>query len=94
MYFLEQYADTESVSRADTGHPHTLQTARIQLTQHRISEKAGHAALGHTCILRYGLVVRISGSHPGGPGSIPGNGIFSSQSSRLDTYIILLLEFM
>ena len=25
--------------------------------------------------LRYGLVVRISGSHPGGPGSIPGNGI-------------------
>ena len=24
--------------------------------------------------LRYGLVVRISGSHPGGPGSIPGNG--------------------
>ena len=26
-------------------------------------------------IIRYGLVVRISGSHPGGPGSIPGNGI-------------------
>ena len=25
---------------------------------------------------RYGLVVRISGSHPGGPGSIPGNGKF------------------
>ena len=25
--------------------------------------------------IRYGLVVRISGSHPGGPGSIPGNGI-------------------
>ena len=25
-------------------------------------------------IIRYGLVVRISGSHPGGPGSIPGNG--------------------
>ena len=23
-----------------------------------------------------GLVVRISGSHPGGPGSIPGMGIF------------------
>ena len=29
-------------------------------------------------ILRYGLVVRISGSHPGGPGSIPGNGILFS----------------
>ena len=28
--------------------------------------------------IRYGLVVRISGSHPGGPGSIPGNGIFFS----------------
>ena len=27
-----------------------------------------------THLLRYGLVVRISGSHPGGPGSIPGNG--------------------
>ena len=25
--------------------------------------------------LRYGLVVRIAGSHPAGPGSIPGNGI-------------------
>ena len=23
--------------------------------------------------VRYGLVVRIPGSHPGGPGSIPGN---------------------
>ena len=29
--------------------------------------------------IRYGLVVRIPGSHPGGPGSIPGNGnIFKS----------------
>ena len=26
--------------------------------------------------VRYGLVVRIPGSHPGGPGSIPGNGNF------------------
>ena len=26
--------------------------------------------------LRYGLVVRIAGSHPAGPGSIPGNGNF------------------
>ena len=30
------------------------------------------AHLSH--VFRYGLVVRISGSHPGGPGSIPGNG--------------------
>ena len=38
---------------------------------------------GGTCVpskpeieqqLRYGLVVRIPGSHPGGPGSIPGVG--------------------
>ena len=28
----------------------------------------------HTQQIRYGLVVRIPGSHPGGPGSIPGNG--------------------
>ena len=27
-------------------------------------------------LFRYGLVVRIPGSHPGGPGSIPGNGKF------------------
>ena len=26
--------------------------------------------------IRYGLGVRIAGSHPAGPGSIPGNGIF------------------
>ena len=30
---------------------------------------------------RYGLVVRIPGSHPGGPGSIPGNGIFFSSTT-------------
>ena len=28
-------------------------------------------------VIRYGLVVRIPGSHPGGPGSIPGNGNFA-----------------
>ena len=27
-------------------------------------------------VIRYGLVVRIPGSHPGGSGSIPGTGIF------------------
>ena len=33
------------------------------------------AKLGAISIsLRYGLVVRIAGSHPAGPGSIPGNG--------------------
>ena len=26
-------------------------------------------------LIRYGLVVRIAGSHPAGPGSIPGNGM-------------------
>ena len=31
--------------------------------------------------IRYGLVVRIPGSHPGGPGSIPGNGNFFSHVS-------------
>ena len=38
----------------------------------------------HSPSVRYGLVVRISGSHPGGPGSIPGNGnllTFLKQSS-------------
>ena len=28
----------------------------------------------HYISFRYGLVVRIAGSHPAGPGSIPGNG--------------------
>ena len=31
--------------------------------------------------VRYGLVVRIAGSHPAGPGSIPGNGILFPYSS-------------
>ena len=30
--------------------------------------------MGKLSVLRYGLVVRIAGSHPAGPGSIPGNG--------------------
>ena len=31
-------------------------------------------------MVRYGLGVRIAGSHPAGPGSIPGNGIFSQMA--------------
>ena len=34
--------------------------------------------------LRYGLVVRIPGSHPGGPGSIPGNGKLFEEISLLE----------
>ena len=34
--------------------------------------------LNCTYILRYSLVVRISGFHPEGPGSTPGDGIFFS----------------
>ena len=30
---------------------------------------------GITYLIRHGLVVRIAGSHPAGPGSIPGGGI-------------------
>ena len=33
--------------------------------------------------VRYGLVVRIAGSHPAGPGSIPGNGILFCQLSAV-----------
>ena len=29
-----------------------------------------------TMVVPFGLVVRISGFHPGGPGSIPGMGMF------------------
>ncbi len=38
-------------------------------------------------LFRHGLVVRIAGSHPAGPGSIPGGGNFFTQylySSRLE----------
>ena len=45
-----------------------------------------------THVLRYGLVVRISGSHPGGPGSIPGNGIFSMRLLKINS-ILILREF-
>ncbi len=38
-------------------------------------------------LIRHGLVVRIAGSHPAGPGSIPGGGNFFTQylySPRLE----------
>ena len=37
-------------------------------------------------VIRYGLVVRIPGSHPGGPGSIPGNGKFFSSKNILKKF--------
>ena len=41
----------------------------------------------HSPSVRYGLVVRISGSHPGGPGSIPGNGnLFPPLKKKRSTY--------
>ena len=53
---------------------------------------------GGTCVpskpeieqqLRYGLVVRIPGSHPGGPGSIPGNGkLLFGNSLKLIFWVI------
>ena len=53
---------------------------------------------GGTCVpsklpieqqLRYGLVVRIPGSHPGGPGSIPGNGkLLFGDSLKLIFWVI------
>jgi hypothetical protein len=33
--------------------------------------------------IRYGLVARIPGSHPGGSGSIPGTGTFFSFNNNL-----------
>lgn len=57
---------------------------------HRFPHEIAHPApfiliihnfpIGMTCSLRCGLVVRIPGFHPGGPGSIPGTGThFCSQ---------------
>ena len=46
-------------------------TIRLQLSNCR---DTGNHSWSHWTVLRYGLVVRIPGSHPGGPGSIPGNG--------------------
>ena len=43
-----------------------------------------------TYLIRYGLVVRISGSHPGGPGSIPGNGILFDLTKFQSESIILM----
>ena len=37
--------------------------------------------------IRYGLVVRIPGSHPGGPGSIPGIGIIFLDVRRIDVQL-------
>ena len=41
----------------------------------------GQSPPGTMSSLRYGLVVRIPGSHPGGPGSIPGVGNLFGQGS-------------
>ena len=44
--------------------------------------------------VRYGLVVRIPGSHPGGPGSIPGNGkLFERLSSQI-AFLSLCVPWM
>ena len=43
----------------------------------KASQTINYAELLHILQhLRHGLVVRIAGSHPAGPGSIPGAGIF------------------
>ena len=43
------------------------------------------------CRLLHGLVVRIPGFHPGGPGSIPGVGIFVFTSKNWFEIIIIII---
>jgi hypothetical protein len=43
-------------------------------------------------MFRYGLVVRIAGSHPAGPGSIPGNGRNYYEEGQLLTFSSLLAD--
>ena len=48
--------------------------------------------------VRYGLVVRIPGSHPGGPGSIPGIGIILIMSynnkKHFETFLLFPVKLL
>ena len=43
--------------------------------------------------LRYGLVVKIAGPHPAGPGSIPGNGIPFCISPKIKKTVTVWMIF-
>ncbi len=43
---------------------------------------------------RYGLVVRIAGSHPAGPGSIPGNGKYILSTPQVKKNISLCVMYI
>jgi hypothetical protein len=47
----------------------------------------------HDTSFRYGLVVRIAGSHPAGPGSIPGNGKLFSLLCACPSVVGIALSF-
>ena len=47
---------------------------------------------GRTYIFRCGLVVRIPGFHPGGPGSIPGIGTTSFIEKSIKLYLHITME--
>ena len=49
--------------------------------------------MSYTCNenIRYGLGVRIAGSHPAGPGSIPGNGKFWEYSVVIMCILFIVL---
>ena len=49
---------------------------RTSFTLHPVNLECTQMSSLKFSSIRYGLVVRIPGSHPGGPGSIPGNGTF------------------
>lgn len=54
---------------------------RLRSATQDVSSSHGESHMGSNpilCIYRYGLVVRIEGLHPSGPGSIPGIGILRS----------------
>ena len=50
--------------------------SRIRVTVVRGTTIRKFYLLKRQYMIRYGLVARIPGSHPGGSGSIPGTGIF------------------
>ena len=52
---------------------YTAQTLNVYTNFYRNVFTVEHVK-PQTFTVRYGLVVRIAGSHPAGPGSIPGNG--------------------
>ena len=79
------YVDRITSVRLEVYADRPISTELGKSFQNEIFKTASSGGSIHISLatVRYGLVVRIAGSHPAGPGSIPGNGILFFLFARL-----------